>query len=161
MEIRFLFCLLLALTINIGCDKKNYCTGGIQIEDVRLSFRLVDSNGLSIIGDFGKKYGIEDVKFLNTTGVTTGFDIQGDGMIFFNLESGQHGNDTIATEYNLILDPVPSFPYEDIDTINVVIILQRLPDCEYPILNQFLVSFNDSLYYSNSVITNTLNFYKL
>ena len=158
MQIQILFCLLLALAINIGCGKKN-CMGAVQIEDVTLSFQLVDANGASLIGDY-RKYDTKYIKFLNTEGMpSNGFYFGGDGTVYLYL-ADQYVYNSIVNEYHMILPPIDSFPFEDVDTINLVTIIQRTSDCEFPILKQVRITYNDSLYYSNALLPNPLDFYK-
>ncbi|MCC6412119.1 MAG: hypothetical protein IT270_10700 [Saprospiraceae bacterium] len=160
MKIYIQLFLSFALTSIIGCNNKN-CKGAAQIEDVVLSFQLVDSSGTSLIGEY-RKYDPEYIKFLNSDGVPSNiFYFGGDGTVYFYLVD-EYVYDSIVNEYHMILPPVASFPFEDVDTIKVATIIQRTTDCEFPILKQVRISYNDSLYFSDAHLPYaSFDFYKL
>jgi len=153
-------CLFLATDCKNGDDFPP-CELPPDVFNTGFTFKLVSTNGQTLIGVSGTLYESEDVKITDSDGNSlANVEVRGDGTIGLIVPSNSdETGKTIEKDFYLVLPPTGVNPEEDIDTISTTYQL-TLTECNFIWYDFFEASYNDSLYHSGDFPASKIKFIK-
>lgn len=129
--------------IHFSCEKKETCR--FPVYDASFTFRLVDQYGMNQIAKWGSRYLSDSVYITKIDGTPPNqLEIGPDGNISFFIPNDNHEarDSQVTKQFLLYLPDIQGHPKDDTDTITFK---YRFNLSCY---DQFMVYFNDSLYYN-------------